>query len=103
MRYILILLSFILYVNGYCDKIQVPFSLYPKELVRKFEICGYKLDLDGNDRTRDSWGFLENRGTEFFIYTYKPVTKEELKLIQRIQFLGEENGKDYCICSGSED
>lgn len=45
-----------------------------------------KLDLSPNERTWDSWGYLLNEGGKFRIYTYKAVTQEDLKIIQKIVF-----------------
>ena len=83
-KYILFLVLF-LFVSGlFADELTIPFPCYPKKIQEKFAEYGMKLDLSGNDRTSDSWGFLENKGAEFIIYTYKPVTKEELSIIMKI-------------------
>ena len=64
-------------------------SCYPKEVQAKFAETGRKLDLSGNDRTRDSWGFLDNRGGNFVIYTYRPATEADFKAIEEIVLLGD--------------
>ena len=43
-----------------------------------FAIADKKLDLDENDRTVESWGFLKNKGSEYEIYTYRALSREEL-------------------------
>ena len=82
----LAIILFILFITTqvYADKFQVPFECYPKEIQVKFAEHGLKLDLSGNDRTEDSFGFLENRGSEFYIYTYKTVEGEQLLLMLKI-------------------
>jgi hypothetical protein len=59
------------------DEILIPWSCYPKQVQEAFAEQGMKLDLSGNDRTPESWGFLENKGMEFIIYSYKPMTKQD--------------------------
>lgn len=92
MKKIIIAIIILLYLatNSFADKIQFPFSCYPKELQRVFAERGMKLDLSGNDRTPDSWGFLRNEGAEFWLYTYRPVSTEDLELIKRIMLGTEE-------------
>jgi len=63
------------------DEFMFPFSCYPKQVQEKFAEHGKKLDLDGNDRTEESWGFIENQGTNFKIYTYYSATEEDLQII----------------------
>jgi len=70
--------------NLYADKLLVPFECYPKEVQKLYIENGLKLDLDRNDKTPDSWGFLINEGGQYWIYTYKPVTDEELYLMLKI-------------------
>lgn len=87
--FFIITLFVIFSANSFSDKLIVPFDCYPKELQQKFTEYGKKLDLDGNDRTQDSWGFLKNEGSEYTIYTYQAVTKEELDMIMEI-IMGKE-------------
>lgn len=81
-----IIIIMLLTTNAYADKIVVPFTVYPKEIQQLFKDKGYKLDLSGNERTEDSWGFIRNEGIEFTIYTYKGVTGEELEMIKKTVF-----------------
>lgn len=62
----------------------MPFSCYPKEIQKKCAEYGKKLDLSGNDRDENSWGFLVNEGTQFTIYTYESITEEDLELMLEI-------------------
>jgi len=80
---ITILLMLIVSV-GNADVLIARHDIYPKELQKQFSERGYKLDLNGNDRDEDSWGFLVNEGSQFKIYTYKSTTDEELKMIMEI-------------------
>ncbi len=71
--------------------IEVPFSCYPKEVQEAFALNDLKLDLSGNDRTEESWGFIENKGASFVLYSYKPLTQEDFVLLNQILF-GNKNG-----------
>jgi hypothetical protein len=82
----LIILLMLIMSNCLAAEIIIPFSVYPKQLQKSFADRGYKLDLNGNDRTPDSWGFIENRGTEFKLFTYAPVTQEDFAIIKEIVF-----------------
>jgi len=73
-------------VTCYADTLQIPVACYPIKMQQAFSDAGYKLDLSGNDRTEDSWGFIENRGTYFFIHTYRSVKPEDFEVIQQIVF-----------------
>ena len=88
MRKILFVLITFLFLceASLADRIVVPFTCYPREVQQKFADNGMKLDLDPNERTKDSWGFIENRGQEFYIMTYKHATIDELNLIKKIIF-----------------
>ena len=85
----LILIILLLPLLCSADEIKVPFSVYPKKLQAKFAEHDRKLDLNGNDRTEDSWGFIENKGTSFVIYTYRSATSEDFKIIREILLEGE--------------
>ena len=78
---IIALLLFCFIPSLRADEIQIPFSCYAKDLQKEFLERGYKLDLSGNDRTRDSWGFLKNEGSKYSLFTYASVTSEELNMI----------------------
>lgn len=86
-----IIFAIVLILNAslaYCDEIRVPFSCYPTDLQDDFADKGKKLDLSANDRTPDSWGFIESKGSYFIIYTYKSATSEDFNLITQIVFKG---------------
>ena len=80
------IIAFILFFSAlsFADEIQVPFSVYPKQVQKVFAKYGYKLDLSALDRTKKSWGFLESKGTKYYIYTYQSITKRELEEIGKI-------------------
>lgn len=80
----LILISILFFNIAFCDQLEIPYSCYPKILQERFADNNLKLDLSGNDRTQDSWGFIENKGTSYKIFTYRSVTPEELSLIMKI-------------------
>lgn len=84
MRYVLIVLILLSCSLAQADQLVIPFGCYPKELQEDFAKEGHKLDLDGNDRDKDSWGFLRNEGNQYVIYTYLPVNKEEFQLFLKI-------------------
>lgn len=69
---------------AFSDKLIIPFDCYPKEIQVSFAEAGRKLDLSGNDRTRESWGFIVNEGSQFTIYTYKSATPEDFKIMMDI-------------------
>ena len=76
---------------AYAAKLIIPFQCYPKEIQQEFATRGKKLDLGGNDRTRDSWGFIVNEGTQYTIYTYDPISPDDFKLISEIVFSNKAN------------
>ncbi len=85
MKIIILLLISILFFNiAFCDELRIPYSCFPKALQAKFSEHNLKLDLDGNDRTQGSWGFLKNEGAKYTIYTYRSVTTDELNLVMKI-------------------
>ena len=60
-------------------EIIIPFNnCYPKKVQESFAKRGYKVDLSANDRTKESVGFIENRGTQWLVITYEiDVTDEK--------------------------
>ena len=74
--------------TAFSDKLIIPFDCYPKEIQAKFADTGRKLDLSGNDRTQDSWGFIVNEGTNYTIYTYKSASDEDLRVVMSISKWG---------------
>lgn len=83
-RFLFILVLFLFITSAYADEFRIPFPCFPKQLQARFAEYNRKLDLDGNDRTKDSWGFIENKGTRFIIYTYYSATEEDLNIIMAI-------------------
>ena len=85
MKIISLFLILFLFCNlALADELLISFSCYPKLLQERFAEVNLKLDLDGNDRTKDSWGYLKNEGAGYIIYTYRSATKEELSLVLKI-------------------
>ena len=74
------------------DKLMIPYDCYPRELQQRFLENGYKLELDSTLREADSWGFLENEGSQYNIYTYKPLTDKELQDILELTNGYKNNG-----------
>ena len=84
MRYFICLLILLMTPFAMADELIIPFPCYPLNLQKLFLEQGRKLDLSGIDRTKDSWGFIENRGGEFKLFSYYSVTKEDFKMIDNI-------------------
>ena len=86
MKKILFLLLLVLFITQYCfpDQLIIPFECNPKQIQKAFKAHGIKLDLSGNDKTKHSWGFLQNEGSRYVIYTYKLIDKKDLELVQQI-------------------
>lgn len=64
--------------------LKIPFECYPRQIQKAFAEKGYKLEINGEDREPDSWGFIVNKGNEYEIITYKGVTQQELTDIWEI-------------------
>jgi len=79
-RFSVALILILLCSVSHADQFIVPFSVYPKELQKTFAEEGYKLDLSGNDRTRDSWGFIQSEGSQYKIFTYEPIKDDEFPI-----------------------
>ena len=70
----------------FSDEIEFPFTCNVTKAQEVFKLNGMKLDLSGNEKTDDSWGYIESRGSKFILYSYKTLTREELQLIENIVF-----------------
>lgn len=79
MKLIFTIIISLLPLVALADVYSIPWECYPKQIQQEFEENDLKLDLDRNDRTLNSWGFLENRGAEYIIYTYRSLTRAERK------------------------
>lgn len=66
------------------DELIIPFECEPKEIQKTFKKAGFNLDLDGNQKTKKSWGFLKNEGSSYRIYSYKGLSGDELERITKI-------------------
>lgn len=81
----LIIVFMFITTSLFADRVDIPFSCYPKKIQAAFAERGKKLDLSANDRTDDSWGFIESKGSNYSIYTYEPLDiPKELEEIQKI-------------------
>lgn len=83
-RFIILILLLVISGSAMADKFMVPHSCYPQKIVRKFAEYGLKLELSGEYRDKDSWGYLINEGNKFTIYTYYSVTEEERLMLLEI-------------------
>ena len=70
--------------NVWADKIQIPFSCYPRQLSEDFARHGYKVDVNAEDRTKDSWAFIKSEGSSFWLYTYYPVQDRDFEMIKEV-------------------
>jgi len=93
MKILFIIIFLFITVNAYCDEFRIPFECYPKKVQAQFEESGKKLDLNGNDKDENSWGFIVNQGSHYTIYTYKPVTEEDLNMVMRIMMGWKDDSK----------
>ena len=84
MKTIIVLVLLLVTTICSADELRIPYSCYPRELQQRFLDKGYIVDLSSVDRTRESWGFIVNEGSQYKIYTYKSVTKEELQDIMEL-------------------
>jgi len=71
-------------VLAYADELQIPLPCYPKQVQQFFLDRGYKVELNGNERDKDTWGFIENKGTSFTVVSYYPITDKDLQVIQEL-------------------
>jgi len=69
---------------AFCDSVEIIFDCYPKEIQEGFAKRGYKVDLSANDRTDGSWGFVESKGSHYYIHTYFPIEPEEFSMITEV-------------------
>ena len=90
MRIFLLIIILFIAKPAFSDQLSIPFSCWPIELQAAFAEQGKKLDLSGVERTDDSWGYIENKGSEYTIYTYRATTKEDFDIISKIVFKIEE-------------
>ena len=67
--------------TSFSDEIHIPFSVYVNDFKSDCKASG----LDLYDKT-SSHGFVENKGKNFIVYTFKNITDEQLSLIQSAAF-----------------
>lgn len=85
MKNLLTVLSIFLSITiAHADELIIPFPCYPQKIAEKFLMKGYVIDLSANERTQISYGFIVSRGNEYSIFTYNPVSNEDLQKILSI-------------------
>ena len=80
--YILAVILFPLF--SFANELQIPFECYPERIKKAFNDAGIELEISREVRKETTWGFIDNRGSNYSIFTYKPTTREELELINKI-------------------
>lgn len=83
---ILIILFLVFCGNVDAAELKIPFSCWPKELHEEFAKTGRKLDIHSEDRTKESWGYIVNKGSSFVLFSYNALTPEDFQLIQDVVF-----------------
>ncbi len=59
---------------SHATEVRVPYGIYVEQFKKESKEKGFDLnDVDG---------FIQNKGNNFVIYTYKPITDEQLELIK---------------------
>jgi len=85
MKYTILTILMVLFcVAVYADTIIVPFECYPQELQKAFAERGYKIELSGAVRGKDTWGFIENNGMSYKIHSYRSIKPQEFDDIREI-------------------
>jgi hypothetical protein len=65
--------------SSQADEVRIPFAVYVEDFKKDAKEQG--LDLYDN---RNSDGFIQNKGQEFYVFTYKPISMEHLDLIKEL-------------------
>lgn len=86
MKILLIAIILLTTQIAYADKLILPVSHVSKELRQHFEDNNLKIDKDPDDKTEDSFGFIIYESGNACIYTYKPITTEQLNHVTKIIF-----------------
>ena len=82
---ILVILTLCLVTNfAYADQFTVPFECNPRKIQREFAKAGIKLDMMYEEKSKESWGYIFNAGSNYSIYSYRPATEEEMYLLMEI-------------------
>lgn len=68
-------------VSCFADEIQIPFAIYEDDF--KQAAISEGIDLSGS---RESIGFVQSRGAEFSVFTYKQASPELLEKIKVLAF-----------------
>ncbi len=83
-KLILLIVFILLYSNVNADILKIRFECDPQVLQEAFLSKGYVVDIEGERRTKYSWGFIRNLGMEYEVITYKPITDKELEMVKEI-------------------
>ena len=81
---IIVILILLIASLSYADTFKIYYDCFPREVQKIFKDNGFNLDLDANDRTPNSWGFIRSEGEWFSINSYKPATAEEMEKLRII-------------------
>lgn len=83
-RLILILLFLSITSFALADELQFPFTCYPKKIQEIAFKYGYIIDLESEERTKLSFGFIRNNGLKFSIFTYYPMEAKDFEATIKI-------------------
>lgn len=76
---IVLILAIVAVPYSFSDEVRVPFAIYLEDFKAEAKENGFDL-YD----TRESHGFIENKGGRFTVCTYRSVTQEQLDLIKEL-------------------
>lgn len=76
---ILLSLALLIPTCVHADEIKIPFPVYMEDFKADMKSAG--IDLYGN---KDSVGFVEEKGGEFVVYTYKKSDIYVLDMVQKL-------------------
>jgi len=66
-------------ISAFADEVIIPFPVYLEDF--KNDAKSHGLDLEGQ---KESIGFVQDRGSDFSIFTYKHISIEHLEVIQSL-------------------
>lgn len=83
MKKIILTIAFVLIATtALADKIQIPYTCWPDEIVKEAKKFNLKIEKTESVRFKDSFGYIKNLGSSYEIYTYRPVTAKDLEDIK---------------------
>ena len=83
-KLILVVLLLLITTQASADQFTVPFECNPRKIQREFAKAGIKLDMMYEEKSKESWGYIFNAGSNYSIYSYRPATEEEMYLLMEI-------------------